>query len=116
MHITYLLVTCVTAAAVAGSGVADLAGARFVLANAASVGVPRRALPVLAALKLAGAVGLLLGPAGLRPLAVAAGIGLVAFFVGALAVHLRARALRTIGFPGAYLALAAAALVVTVAA
>src|SRR3954454_5539042 len=116
MPITYLLVTCAAVAAVAGSGVADLAGARVVLENSASVGVPRSAVPVLAALKLAGAAGLLLGLAGARPLAVAAGVGLVLFFVDAVVVHLRARAMSTIAFPGTFLVLVAAALAVAVAA
>ena len=38
---------------------ADLAKAEFVLANSAEVGVPRSLLPLLAALKGAGAAGLL---------------------------------------------------------
>jgi DoxX-like family len=70
----------------------------------------------LAALKGAGAAGLLLGLLGLRPLGIAAAIGLVLFFTGALATHVRARAFRNIAFPGAYLALAIASAALAVAA
>jgi hypothetical protein len=45
---------------------------------------------VLSALELAGAVGLLVGIA-VGPLGVAAGVGLVAYFVGATASHIRVR-------------------------
>ena len=45
---------------------------------------------MLSALELAGAVGLLVGIA-VGPLGVAAGVGLVAYFVGATASHIRVR-------------------------
>ncbi|MGW2749103.1 DoxX family protein [Streptomyces sp. NPDC001450] len=94
----------------AGIAAADLARAPFVLANSSAVGVPAAWLPTLALLKAAGAAGLLLGLLGVRPLGVAAGLGLVLFYIGALAVHVRARALHNIAFPGLFLALAAGAL------
>jgi hypothetical protein len=47
---------------------------------------------------------------------VAAATGLVLFYAGALAAHLRARVLHTIAFPGAYFALAAASLALTATA
>jgi DoxX-like family len=111
MFTLYVVVTCVTAFAVAASALTDLARAQFVLANSAAVGVPQSSLPALATLKLAGALGLLVGLFGVRPLAVAAAVGLVAFFVGAVIVHVRARVLDTVGYPAAYLALAIASLV-----
>ena len=89
---------------------ADLSRARFVMANSAEVGVGPRWLPYLAALKGAGAVGLAVGLAGITVVGLAAGVGLVAFFLGAVAAHVRARAFHNIGFPLVYLALAAAAL------
>ncbi|MGW7646632.1 DoxX family protein [Streptomyces bobili] len=90
----------------------DLAGARFVLADSTKVGVPRSWLPRLAALKLAGAAGLLLGlhDAAPRPLGAAAACGLVLLHLGALAFHLRARVLHNLAFPGFYLATAVASL------
>ncbi|MCQ4198952.1 DoxX family protein [Streptomyces sp. NPDC060311] len=107
-----LVVTLLTAALNIGIAAADLAGARFVLANSAEVGVPRSWLPRLAALKLAGAAGLLLGllDTGLRPLGVAAACGLVLLYLGALAFHVRARVLHNLAFPGLFLATALASL------
>lgn len=107
-----LVVTLLTAALNIGIAAADLAGARFVLANSAEVGVPRSWLPRLAALKLAGAAGLLLGllDTGLRPLGVAAACGLVLFYLGALAFHVRAHVLHNLAFPGFFLATALASL------
>ncbi len=110
-----LVVAVLTAAVNVAMAVADLAGARFVLANSAQVGVPRSWLPWLAVLKLAGAAGLLLGVlvGALRPLGVAAACGLVLFHLGAIAFHLRARVLHNLAFPAFYLATAAASLALT---
>ncbi|MBB5913052.1 hypothetical protein BJY24_001919 [Nocardia transvalensis] len=60
-------------------------------------------------------MGLLLGLLGMRPIGIAAAIGLVLFFAGALAAHVRARVFYNIAFPGAYFALAAGALVLGLA-
>ncbi|WP_433871807.1 DoxX family protein [Saccharopolyspora sp. CA-218241] len=98
-----------TAACIAANlfiAIADLRRAGFVLANSAEVGLRPSALPHLAALKAAGAIGLVLGFAGLPWLGLAAGIGLVLFFVGAVGAHVRARVFHNIGFPALYLLLA----------
>ncbi|TLW92299.1 DoxX family protein [Saccharomonospora piscinae] len=89
---------------------AKLFKARFVLENSAEVGLAPRWIPHLALLEGAGVVGLVIGLLGVRPLGLAAAAGLVAFFVGAVAVHIRARVLHNIAFPGLFLALAVAAL------
>ncbi|MEB3981615.1 DoxX family protein [Mycobacterium sp. 663a-19] len=115
MNTTFVIVTVATAAITAAAGVADLVPAGFVLANSAEVGVPRSWLPALAGLKLAGAVGLVVGLLGLRALGIAAAAGLVLFFVGAVLTHLRARVLYNIAFPGAFLCLSAASLALMVA-
>jgi hypothetical protein len=52
------------------------------------VGVPLERLPLLAALELAGAVGLIIG-IWVPPIGIAAAAGLVAYFVGAMIAHLR---------------------------
>ncbi|GAA4225400.1 hypothetical protein GCM10022254_07250 [Actinomadura meridiana] len=114
MFTAYVVVTIVTIVANLAIVVADLSRADFVLANGAEVGVPRSSLPALAALKGAGAAGLILGLLGLDLIGIAAATGLVAFFVGAVAVHVRARVLYNIAFPGAYLALAAASLTLAI--
>jgi hypothetical protein len=107
---TYVVVTVVTAAINAAIVVADLARAKFVLANSAEVGVPRSSLPLLATLKGAGAAGLVLGLLGLDVIGIAAAAGLVGFFVVAVAAHVRAWVFYNIAFPGAFLALATASL------
>jgi hypothetical protein len=114
MFIVYAVVAAVTIAANAGMAVADVTRARFVLANSEEVGVPAGWLPALAALKLAGAAGLLLGLVGVPGVGLAAAAGLVLFFVGAVGTHLRARVYHNIAFPAGYLALAVATLVLGV--
>ncbi|GAA2480061.1 DoxX family protein [Actinocorallia cavernae] len=104
-----LTVLCV--AANAFIAIADYRKARFVSANAALVGVPPTAVPYLATLKLAGALGLTAGLLGARWLGLAAGAGLTAFFIGAIITHVRAHVLHNIAFPGTYLLLAVAATV-----
>ncbi|MDG9692725.1 DoxX family protein [Streptomyces mutabilis] len=111
MSTAHVIVTVVAVIANAGIALADLRRARFVLANSAEVEVPASWLPGLAALKAAGAAGLLVGLLGVRPLGVAAAAGLVLFFVGAVAAHVRARVFHNIAFPIGYLALNAAVLV-----
>ncbi|MET7646977.1 DoxX family protein [Streptomyces sp. NPDC005426] len=115
-QLAFLVVTLLTAAVNIAVAAADLAGARLVLANSAEVGVPRSWLPRLAALKLAGAAGLLLGlcDAALRPLGTAAACGLSLFYLGALAFHLRARVLYNLAFPGFYFTTAVASLALCV--
>lgn len=106
----YVVVTVITAIVTAAVGIADLIPAGFVLANSAKVHVPRSWLPMLGTLKVAGALGLLIGVVGLPAVGVAAATGLVLFFVGAVIAHVRARVLYNIAFPAAYLALSATSL------
>ncbi|MEU0807090.1 MULTISPECIES: DoxX family protein [unclassified Streptomyces] len=106
----YAAVTVAAIVANAGIAVADLAKAEFVLANSAEVGVPRTWIPWLAVLKAAGAAGLLLGLLGVRLIGVAAAVGLVLFFVGAVGAHVRKRVFHNIAFSVGYLGLAVAAL------
>jgi hypothetical protein len=115
MTIAYLVVTLVTVVVTAFVAVADYVPARFVLANSAEVGVPRSWLPMLGTLKLAGAVGLVAGLV-LPAVGIAAAVGLVLFFIGAVVTHLRAGVLYNIAFPGGYLLLSAASLALLLAA
>ncbi|MFJ6612598.1 DoxX family protein [Streptomyces sp. NPDC091289] len=108
MSSVLLITTVVCAAANVFIAVADYARAPFVMANSAEVRLPPAAVPYLATLKLAGAAGLVAGLAGLHGLGLAAGVGLVAFFVGAVLAHVRARVFHNIAFPGTYLLLAVA--------
>ncbi|MDP9794033.1 CHASE2 domain-containing sensor protein [Catenuloplanes nepalensis] len=90
---------------------AKLAGAEFVLRNSAEVGVPARWIPYLAAIEAAGVAGLVAGLLGARLVGLAAAAGLVAFFVGAVAAHVRARVFHNVAFPAAFLVLALTAVV-----
>lgn len=113
MFIAYFVVTMVTIVANATIAVLDFARARMVLANSAAVGVAESWLPLLGALKAAGAAGLLMGLLGVPPVGLAAALGLCLFFLGALVAHVRARVFHNIAVPGAYFALAVASAVLT---
>lgn len=114
MHTAYLVAVWATIVANAGIAVADFARAEFVMNNSAEVGLPPSWIVPLGVLKTAGAVGLLAGAVGYRWLGIAAAAGLVLFFTGAVAAHVKARVFSNIAFPGAYLALAVGSLVLTV--
>jgi hypothetical protein len=106
-----LLVATVVCVLANGFGVAaKVTRARFMVGNAAEVGVPAGWIPYLAALEGAGVAGLLLGLLGLRLIGVAAAAGLVVFFLGAVGAHVRARVFHNIAFPGCFLVLSVAAL------
>lgn len=103
-------VTAACALANAGIAVADLARAPFVMANSAEVGVAPRWIPYLASLKMAGALGLLVGLVAEPWFGLAAASGLTAFFIAAVAVHIRTKVLHNVAFPAAFLLLAAGSL------
>ena len=122
MFVAYVVVTVITVIANAAIAGADLRRTQFVLANMAEVRVPQKMLPLIATLKAAGAAGLLIGllgiilaVPGLPYLGVAASIGLVLFFAGALISHVRAQVFYNIYYPGSYwlLAIASLALLLT---
>jgi hypothetical protein len=107
----YVAVTICTIFVNAFAAAADFSRARFVLATMREVRVPEPWLPLLGVLKAAAVVGLLIGLVWLPPMGIAAAIGLVLFFIGAIATHVRARVLYNVAFPGFFLALAIATLV-----
>ena len=102
MGIAYLVITIMLAAMVVFSGVGKLRREpRIVQVIHDVVGVPMKYFPLLATCEFAGALGLILGI--WRPsLGVAAAIGLVLYFVGAIVSHLRVGDVRGIG-PAAFL-------------
>jgi hypothetical protein len=83
MFTAYVVVTLLAAAATAFAATADFLRPQWVLANMTRAGVPQSRLFSLGALKAAGALGLLVG-LGVPLLGVAAAVGLVLFFVGAI--------------------------------
>ncbi|MET9593086.1 DoxX family protein [Streptomyces sp. NPDC006516] len=114
MQLVNLALLIATITCVAANGfiaVADYVRASFVLANSEEVRLPAATLPYLATLKLAGAVGLAVGLLGVPSLGLAAGVGLIGFFIGAVVAHARARVFYNIAFPGVYLLLAVASTV-----
>lgn len=98
----YLVVTILFAAIVAFSGVGKIRrDPRIVHVICEVVGVPMKYLSLLAAAELAGALGMVLG-IWWPYLGVAAGIGLVVYFVGAVVSHLRVGDVKGVG-PAAFL-------------
>lgn len=109
MSTAYVVVTLLAAALVAFSGGALLARASWVVESLVAYGVPRSWWPRLGAAKLAGAAGLLVGLA-VPAIGVAAAIGLVLYFTGAVITVIRAGSYGHIPFPLLYLAPAAVSL------
>jgi hypothetical protein len=107
MHTAYLFTTILFAAMVAFSAVAKVRrDPKVVHVIQEVVGVPLKYFPLLAACEFAGALGLVLGI--WLPLAgLAAGVGLVVYFVGAVVFHLRVRDIKGIG-PAVFMLMVAA--------
>jgi hypothetical protein len=114
MFTAYLVVGMLTAAANGSFATLDFLRSGFVLENMARVRVKPSLLYPLGLLKMAGAVGLVIGIA-VPALGVAAAAGLVLFFIGAIVTHIRARDYSSIPFPGMLLVVAIASLVLRVA-
>jgi hypothetical protein len=111
MFTLYVVVAVLTAAANTYIAINDFIRADWILANMTKVGVPRSWLVPLGALKVAGAVGLLVG-IGVPLIGVAAAVGLALFFVGAVITHIRAHAeALSYTYPGTLLLLAIGSLV-----
>jgi uncharacterized membrane protein YphA (DoxX/SURF4 family) len=110
VNLAYLVITVVFAPMVAFSGVGKIRrDPKTMHVIHEVVGVPLKYFSLLAACELAGALGLVLGiwwPA----MAVAAGIGLVLYFVGATLSHLRVGDVKGIGPAAFMLAVAGGAL------
>ena len=116
MGIAYLAVAVVLAAMVLFSGVGKLRhDPHIVKVIHETVGVPMRYFPLLAACEIAGAFGLVLG-IWWPILGIAAAIGLVIYFAGAVISHVRVGDLKGIGPAAMLLTISAAALVLRVMA
>ncbi|MEV5712496.1 DoxX family protein [Amycolatopsis mediterranei] len=110
MTTAHLIVTVAAAVWVGFSAVSMFARAKWVVEPITEYGVPQSWWNPLATAKAAGAAGLL---AGLfwPPIGVAAAIGLVLYFGGALVTVAKARAYSHLAFPVLYLAPVVASLV-----
>jgi DoxX-like family len=110
----YVAVGILTAAANGFAAAVDFLRPAWLIENMTRVRVRDWMLIPLAVLKLAGSLGLLIGIA-VPAVGIAAATGLVLFFVGAVTAHLRVRDFSSIAFPGMFLLLATASLVLCVA-
>jgi len=86
----YLIVTILAAAANISSATCDFVRYAKVSIAMAKAGVPESWMTTLGVLKAAGALGLVVG-IGVPTIGIAAAIGLIVFFVGAIITHLRGR-------------------------
>ncbi|SRR6266487_3639116 len=114
MFTAFIIVTLLTAAANTYAAVVDFRRPQWVLDNVAKWGGSHSWLFPLGALKAAGALGLLVG-IGVPQLGIAAAVGLVLFFVGAITVVIRAGRYSHLRWPGTYLLLAVASLALRLA-
>jgi hypothetical protein len=90
MFISYAVVAIVLSLALVISGAAKLAKQpRLVDGLVGQLGVPLPWFPALASAELAGAAGLIIG-LWVPGLGIAAAIGVVLYFIGAVVAHLRA--------------------------
>ncbi|MEV6873276.1 DoxX family protein [Amycolatopsis sp. NPDC051128] len=103
MSTAYLIVTLFAAAFVGFSAVSVFTRAKWVVEPITEYGVPESWWPWLGAAKAAGAVGLVAG-LFVAPIGVAAAIGLVLYFTGALVTVARARSYAHLAFPLIYVA------------
>lgn len=114
MFIALVITTALLALIAVNSAVMKLRKNEQVVATIhGTVGVPMTALPVLAALEIAGAVGIVAG-LWFESLGIAAAAGLTAYFVGAVIGHLRVRDTKGVAMPLVPLALSIAVLVLRI--
>jgi DoxX-like family len=114
MFTAYIVVTIFTAAANTYAAIVDFRRPQWVLDNIAKWGGSNSWLFTLGVLKAAGALGLLVG-IGVSLIGVVAAIGLVLFFVGAIAVVIRASWYSHLLWPATYLLLATGSLALRLA-
>ena len=116
MHILYFVITVAFALMVTYSGIGKIRRDPLpVRVVHETIGLPLKYFPLLAACEFAGAVGLVAG-IWWPPIGIAAGIGLVLYFVGAIVSHLRVGDVKGIGSAAFMLVLAAIALALRAAA
>ncbi len=114
MHIAYLVFTIVFALLLVLSGAGKIRrDPRQLKVIHEIVGVPLKYFPFLAGCEFAGALGLVAG-IGWPALGIAAGTGVVLYFVGAVVSHLRVGDFKGIGSAAFMLVLAAIALALRV--
>jgi DoxX-like family len=114
MFTAYIVVTLLAAGANGYAAACDFLRTEAIVTNATKVGAPVSWLVPLGAVKALGALGLVLG-IGVPAIGIAAAVGLILFFIAAISAHVRVHWYSTIPFPGAFLLLAAGALILRLA-
>ncbi len=89
MFIVTVFLTMLLASICVASAASKFTKQAVVVSNLTKIGVPSSWFPFLAGAEMAGAVGLLFGLVAIPPLGIAAGIGLILYFAGAVVSHLR---------------------------
>jgi Flp pilus assembly protein TadB len=106
VFIAYAVVGVLLALVLLFSARAKLTRDKRLVDGLTGLGVPLSMFPFLATCEIAGAAGLLVG-LGYGPLGIAAAVGLVLYFIGAVGAHLRKRDFK--GLPNALVILIVAA-------
>jgi hypothetical protein len=115
MFIAYLVIAIVLALGLFFSARAKLTRDARVIESLTTVGVPQGWLHWLAACQIAGGLGLIAG-LFVPSLGIAAAIGVILFFVGAIGAHVRVGDIKGLVGPTPFLLLSIAALLVRLAA
>lgn len=115
MNTAYVIVTVIAALWVGFSAFSLLRRAPFVVDPLIEYGVPRTWWTPLGLAKAAGSIGLIAG-LWIPALGIAAAVGLILYFLGAVVTVLRARSYKTVAFPVLYLLPVAVALALGIAA
>jgi hypothetical protein len=113
MFVAYAIVGLLLTVALLFSAFGKLTRQKMIVEGMTAVGVPLGMFPFLAACEIAGAAGLVIG-LWYGPLGVAAAIGVVLYFIGAVGAHLRKSDFK--GLPNALVMLIVAAVVLTLRA
>lgn len=109
MFVAAAIVSVLLATLLALSATRKLTHREPVVETYLRVGVPEDKLNYLAIVLLAGAAGLILGLLW-APIGVAAAIGVICYFIGAVVFHIRANDAKNLPTPLAFAAIAAVAL------
>ena len=114
MFLATVIVSILLAALLAFAAIRKLSHREEVVRTYLRVGVPEDKLDYLAAILLAGAAGLILGLFW-APIGVAAAVGVICYFLVAIAFHIRADDVTNLPTPVAIGVIAAAALALRIA-
>ncbi|MFD4183986.1 DoxX family protein [Rhodococcus sp. NPDC058514] len=114
MFVATAIVSVLLAALLGFAAIRKLSHRDRVVQTYARVGVPEDRLNSLAAILLAGAAGLILGLIW-APLGIAAALGVICYFIGAVVFHIRSHDTKNLPVPLTYAAIAVAALLLRLA-